>query len=699
MKKTAAYIVVLFVIVGIYLSIWAGGKAEEICGPTQIARYNNGEIWIVHHNELNILDEDGRFKRAINQRDLGISIAFADMAVTKDWEVIIGDVESREIRWYSNDGSLIRVIKVADGEKGTYQGTFKFAFDEEGHRLFVTDSSNHKVKIFDNSGKYLSSFGQKGDRPGDLHFPNRILISQDGLLYVADTNNHRISVLDKEGKPIDNIKTLNKEIPKRNHALSNYEKMALGGSIWPTFFDILTSDGIVAINKGDGLRYGDVVITGKKGGIKKLPLPPDSDPINVLARQHDILVTDNENMRVLRYSLDGEYLDDFGDSTFKEKLERSKALRDGFRKAKNGSQTGLLLLLPCLLIALLMERRKAQIRTADSEKGLAERLDLIPVSSVDILSKKKTIYIVAWVFFLIIYPALLITFVFMRPDLVDIFLLLALLYFIMLTVAYAGSKLSKSGIFRAWQRKNIEKKLKIQSTALLSILRHDEKIRFFTCSIGTRKTKIPHLFILTTHRILILKTDLSGRQIKRVRELSYQSIDKVDTQPWTKLETRIARLNGTGFISIHLQEIEEVLQFRLLWAELADIIRDEIAERKSLSKDSFSGIRDICIKCSSTIPTGGNQCLKCGLKKVSPVQAALLSLLYPGLGQLKYGSLLRGTIFMIIGTAFLFSLVIFLYTLYRGNAEIYPYDLTQIVLYSAIFWALSVTDAYYSAKQ
>ena len=63
--------------------------------------------------------------------------------------------------------------------------------------IFVTDYSKCKIYVFDAVRKLVRSFGEYGDRDGQLKNPRNLAIATEGLLYVA--NNKRVDVLRDNG--------------------------------------------------------------------------------------------------------------------------------------------------------------------------------------------------------------------------------------------------------------------------------------------------------------------------------------------------------------------------------------------------------------------------------------------------------------------------------------------------------------------
>ncbi|MDD2331047.1 MAG: tetratricopeptide repeat protein [Candidatus Cloacimonetes bacterium] len=74
------------------------------------------------------------------------------------------------------------------------------------NRLYVVDTPGNCIYIFDGlTGEFISSFGEKGSRSGELNSPTSIAIQPNGLVYVADNKNKRIVIWLESGMFRENI--------------------------------------------------------------------------------------------------------------------------------------------------------------------------------------------------------------------------------------------------------------------------------------------------------------------------------------------------------------------------------------------------------------------------------------------------------------------------------------------------------------
>ena len=65
--------------------------------------------------------------------------------------------------------------------------------------MYVTDQTNNRIQVFDKFGAFLSEFGSKGSKQGQLLGPQGITIDQSGMIFVADSDNHRIQIFNSNG--------------------------------------------------------------------------------------------------------------------------------------------------------------------------------------------------------------------------------------------------------------------------------------------------------------------------------------------------------------------------------------------------------------------------------------------------------------------------------------------------------------------
>jgi DNA-binding beta-propeller fold protein YncE len=189
------------------------------------------------------------------------------------------------------------------GSQGTGSGQFKyvkdFAFDRYGH-LLVTDAANSNIQVFDKkSGKYLTQFGGKGDKEYHFEKPEGIAVSPAGDIFVADYATGYIKKFDATYKW---VKTF-----------SNWGE-APGENMKPEFMSIY--DGLLYMAEAGNHRvnvfdmHGNFkFLFGGHGAAPGQMNNPESAKVN---SQGMVYVADLKNDRIQVFTKDGEFVKQWG---------------------------------------------------------------------------------------------------------------------------------------------------------------------------------------------------------------------------------------------------------------------------------------------------------------------------------------------------------------------------------------------------
>ena len=176
---------------------------RELHRPYMIAATSRGElvvserfkISLIHRHGKRIKNIDTASVRSDNRR---YKLNPCGVAVDKDNNIYVTDVESHRLSKFNSDGKLVKSV----GGKGNKIGHFDYphgiALSTDG-KLFVCDSSNHRIQIFDANLKFISCFGTIGSGEGEMNWPNDLTFDPAGGMYVAESYNHRIQVFSQNG--------------------------------------------------------------------------------------------------------------------------------------------------------------------------------------------------------------------------------------------------------------------------------------------------------------------------------------------------------------------------------------------------------------------------------------------------------------------------------------------------------------------
>jgi DNA-binding beta-propeller fold protein YncE len=178
------------------------------------------------------------------------------------------------------------------------------AMDASGN-IYVLDSANNRIQKFDPEGKYLATFGRKGQGPGEFYNPDSIDIDANGFFYVMDTYQNRIQTMKAEGAGDRTIKLMDRFLHKLRCLKSGL--LAVKSTLLYNSFDdkarppklikVLDQEGKILRSFADAVNFGDGITSS-------------------MANAFDYVVDKNDNFclsytyqdQVEKYALDGKLL-------------------------------------------------------------------------------------------------------------------------------------------------------------------------------------------------------------------------------------------------------------------------------------------------------------------------------------------------------------------------------------------------------
>jgi DNA-binding beta-propeller fold protein YncE len=89
---------------------------------------------------------------------------------------------------------------------GMFRQVTDVTWDADDNAFISDGYINSRVGKVDKHGRWLKSFGEPGDGPGQLNTPHGIAADRAGNVYVANRGDSRIEVYDKEGNYLREIK-------------------------------------------------------------------------------------------------------------------------------------------------------------------------------------------------------------------------------------------------------------------------------------------------------------------------------------------------------------------------------------------------------------------------------------------------------------------------------------------------------------
>ena len=314
----------------IFVSLWANAKFRERKGITHLAEGPQGTLFLTVEDSLLKVSSEGRLLNRLHlKNDLGISERITDILVRQDGSFLIGLSDSREIRTYSQEGKIIRKYHV---EHPTYD--FLMTSDSTNGYLYVSSRGYWKghVEIFGpdwqkiatisdfiNPDKPQPAEGFANEEEGtqtppmkDYHdyFEPADIVYYNGQLHIADYGN-RIVILKNDGS-LDRI--IPSQVEGGPQAAAPVRIARFGDMLYVITWDDKHDGGeiiAVEIQTGKRLHIGNV----HNDEAARLLFKDAYHYPDIVARKGDILVTDQNAMRVQRFATGGGFVGFLGDDS------------------------------------------------------------------------------------------------------------------------------------------------------------------------------------------------------------------------------------------------------------------------------------------------------------------------------------------------------------------------------------------------
>lgn len=305
-----------FLAIGVWM--WGTGEAKEFGGPAQLSMDPEGHLYVQIQNQLLEHDESGVFLVRHDLEKLGVESMLGGFGFFSDGDILLrrgSDPRTvlDNIRAYqrrTNEQSLIPGSPNTGLYRCNLETTNCEIFGSNGidlkaaHSIFI-DWRTDEVYIADTTRHLLRKYSAKGEELagpiGGFKFPNQLLMRGEQL-FVANTNYHQIRIVDPNTASFGEELGVIDVVP---------DAAATALQTWPSHLARVGDEWWVN-NMRNGMNEGGIYVFDDSWRYdRKVPLPPNADPISLLSFGDEVLISDWNNDRVYRVSLSGEMLMDF----------------------------------------------------------------------------------------------------------------------------------------------------------------------------------------------------------------------------------------------------------------------------------------------------------------------------------------------------------------------------------------------------
>jgi len=228
------------------------------------------------------------------------------IAVSKNGDFIVSDIESHCLIVFDQHGRFIRVIGKEGRGKGEFKSPRGLAFNPNGH-IVVAEKDNHRIHILTIDGIYKHKFGEYGGNNGQFHGPTGVAVSIEGTIFVTDSINQRIQYFKPNGDLLGTIGQWGAEL----------------GMVNEPYAITIDNRGRILITERQGCRvqvfervnersvkYNATFRFGQQGSENGQL----NEPVGVAvdSETNYIYVTELQNQRVSIFKANGDYVSSFG---------------------------------------------------------------------------------------------------------------------------------------------------------------------------------------------------------------------------------------------------------------------------------------------------------------------------------------------------------------------------------------------------
>lgn len=190
------------------------------------------------------------------------------------------------------------------GEFGDKPGQLKFPTmiaADKNNSLYVVDQHNHRIQKFDSTGAFISMWGKQGQGTGEFYYPYGIAIDSKGNVYVSDMNNNRVQKFTADGRYLASVG----EYGTKESQMKYPRGIAIDAN------DVLYV--IDAYNYRIQKFNTDLKFLSSWGSAESIGIKLYMPQEIAITKEGNVIMSDRQNHRIAIFTSDGKLVKRFGD--------------------------------------------------------------------------------------------------------------------------------------------------------------------------------------------------------------------------------------------------------------------------------------------------------------------------------------------------------------------------------------------------
>ncbi|MDP1682050.1 MAG: hypothetical protein Q8L39_09790 [Burkholderiales bacterium] len=349
------------------LAIHAGDKKAHHWGPRILEQSAAGDVWFVYDQELLIARPDGALRHRVSLSSLGlpgpVNAIVPLPSPDGGTRMLVGVIKHPEWLVMDSEGKVIERLKPY-GIDVPFHETFHLAAAPDG-RIAMSTGGDHRVLLFDAQGQYLTQ-----TTPGLLRFANGLWY-ENGQWWVVDTNHRQVRALNGATLKPESALTAPYSGGYRVPALARRSK---------------TERGTITLSvMQNNMQHGMVMDINQSGELLRTYRSPAKhpQPADFLWLGNELLVTESDGFALHLFDQTGGYLKTWGDKNIQSALKQAHRERVLWGKVLLGAQVGAIVLGLLAIIAYFGWKRLQQLVPEHAQSDMRSRLGTPSLSRGD----------------------------------------------------------------------------------------------------------------------------------------------------------------------------------------------------------------------------------------------------------------------------------------------------------------------------